>query len=78
MQIADELGLPGEQWQIQAVLGALFRKQGNNEQAENASVRAAAILYDLAERIQDEALRSRFLQAPQICRVLKREPIMIG
>lgn len=77
-QTADELGLPGEQWQIQAVLSNLLHIQGDDKQADMAWMRCASVLHELAEKIQDENLRSSFLQAPQIRRVLEREPVVLS
>ena len=50
-QIAADLGLPAEQWQIQI---------------STAWASAARIIQELAQGIKDEALRSRFLAGPQI------------
>ena len=69
--LAAELGLPGEQWQIQAALGALYEAGGEPEQAHTAFAQAATIIGGLAEGIKDETLRARFLAGPQIHPVLQ-------
>jgi len=65
-QVATDLGLPGERWQIQAALGRLYEAIGQQEQAHTAFGEAARIIQGLAEGIGDEARRSRFLAGPQI------------
>jgi tetratricopeptide (TPR) repeat protein len=65
-QLAADLGLPGEQWQIQAALGSLYEGRGEPVQARIAFGEAATIIQELAEGIKDEALRARFLAGPQI------------
>ncbi len=64
--LAAELGLPAEQWQIQAALGSLYEAGGEQGQAHTAWASAARIIQELAQGIKDEALRSRFLAGPQI------------
>ena len=70
-QLAADLGLPGEQWQIQAALGTLYEAGGEQAQARTAFGEAATIIQGLAEGIKDEALRARFLAGPQIQPVLQ-------
>jgi len=65
-QVATDLGLPGERWQIQAALASLYEAIGQQEQARTAYGEAAAIIQGLAEGIGDERLRTHFLAAPQI------------
>jgi len=69
--LATELGLPGEQWQIQAALGTLYEAGGEPAQARTAFAEAARIIGGLAEGIKDEARRARFLAGPQILPVLQ-------
>ena len=69
--LAADMGLPGEQWQIQAVLGTLYEVGGEPAQAHSAWVKASRIIGGLAEGITDEALRARFLAGPQIYPVLQ-------
>ncbi len=75
-QLADELGLPGEQWQIQSVLRDLYRSIGQEELAHGALLRASAIIHELAEQIQDETLRISFLQAAAVRRALEWKPVL--
>jgi tetratricopeptide (TPR) repeat protein len=71
-QLAADLGLPAEQWQIQAALGRLYEASGEPEQAHTAFGKVTRIIQGLAEDIKDEALRSRFLAGPQIQQVLQQ------
>jgi tetratricopeptide (TPR) repeat protein len=70
-QLAAEIGLPGEQWQIQAALGSVYETAGEQAQAHSAFGEAARIIQKLAEGIMDETLRVRFLTGPQIHPVLQ-------
>jgi tetratricopeptide (TPR) repeat protein len=67
--LATDLGLPGEHWQIQAALGALYKATWQREQARSAFGEAATIIQGLAGGIGDETLRARFLAGPQIQQV---------
>src|SRR6266571_180447 len=71
-QVADDIGLPGEQWQIQAMLGRVYEAVGKPVQAQTAYVQAATIILSLAEGIRNEALRTNFLAGPQNQPVLQR------
>jgi DNA-binding SARP family transcriptional activator len=71
VHLALDLGLPAEQWQIQAALGMLYEAGGESAQACAAFGEAARILQGLAESIGDEALRSRFLAAPPVQQVMQ-------
>jgi DNA-binding SARP family transcriptional activator len=71
--LAEEIGLPGELWQIQAALGELYLSCRQIEQADKAFAGAAMIIHELANRIQDEALRRDFLHAQQIKWVLDKQ-----
>src|SRR5258708_21375255 len=70
-QIAADLGLPGEQWQIQAALASLYEGGDEPAQARTAFGEAATIIQGLAQGIGDEMLRARFLTGPQIQPVLQ-------
>jgi len=72
VQLAAEIGLPTEQWQIQAALGRTYEARGKFAQAHTAFEEAATIIQRLAEGIKDDALRSRFLAGPQIHPVLQQ------
>jgi len=71
--LAEEIGLPGELWQIQAALGELYLIKRRVAQADRAFTSAAMIIHELANRIQDEALRRDFLHAQQIQCVLEKQ-----
>jgi tetratricopeptide (TPR) repeat protein len=70
--LAADLGLPAEQWQIQAALGSVYEASGEQEQARTAFGEAARIIQGLAEGIGDEALRTNFLAGPQIQPLLQQ------
>ena len=67
--LAADLGLPGEQWQIQAALGALYEAAGLPTQARISWTSAVRIIQGLAQGIKDETLRTRFLAGSQIQQV---------
>ena len=69
---AEEIGLPGELWQIRAGLGELYEERGEPEEARRAFAGATKTLQRLVARIEDEELRKDFLAAPQVRRVLER------
>jgi tetratricopeptide (TPR) repeat protein len=71
-QVAADLGLPAEQWQIQAALGKLYEAAGQQAQAQTAFGEAATIIQGLAEGIGDQTLRTNFLAGPQIQPVLQQ------
>jgi len=69
--LAQEIGLPGELWQIWEAIGELHEQRGEPEEASAAFSLAASILERLAGEIEDEALKQGFLSAPQLRRVLE-------
>jgi tetratricopeptide (TPR) repeat protein len=69
--LAEEIGLPGELWQIWVALGELHEQRGEPEEAHGAFSRAARIVERLAGEIEDDALKEGFLSAPQPRRVLE-------
>src|SRR6266566_7632731 len=69
--LAAEMGLPAEQWQVQAALGSVYETAGEQAQAHTAFREAARIIQELAQGIKDETLRVRFLTGPQIHPVLQ-------
>ena len=70
--LAEEIGLPGELWHVQAALGDLYQSRGEQMPAGQACAQAATIVQELAGEIEDEALRTNFLAAPQVRRVLEQ------
>jgi DNA-binding SARP family transcriptional activator len=71
-QLAADLRLPGERWQIQAALGSLYEAEGLPAQAHIAFAEANSIIQALAQGIEDKTLRSRFLASPQIHQVVQQ------
>jgi tetratricopeptide (TPR) repeat protein len=69
--LAEEIGLPGELWQIRSRIGELHERRGEAGEAHRAFSRAAQILKDLAARIEEAGLREGFLAAPRVRRVLE-------
>lgn len=68
--LAEQIGLPGELWQIEASLGDLHRGLGNGSEARRYRCRAAEILRRLADGIRDRELRQQFLSATPVQSVL--------
>jgi tetratricopeptide (TPR) repeat protein len=68
--LAEQLGLPGELWQILAALGELYQACKNESQAQQAFARAAQVVQSLAGRMEDEQQRTTFLSAQQVRTVL--------
>jgi DNA-binding SARP family transcriptional activator/tetratricopeptide (TPR) repeat protein len=71
--LSEEIGPPGELWQIRARIGELHERRGQVGEAREAFSRAAQTLRDLAAKIKDEGLREGFFSAPQVRRVLQRD-----
>ena len=69
--ITADLGLPADQWQIQAALGRVYEAGGEPGQAQTAFGEAARIIQGLAQGIKEETRRARFLAGPQIQPVLQ-------
>jgi DNA-binding SARP family transcriptional activator/tetratricopeptide (TPR) repeat protein len=66
--LAQEIGLPGEEWSSLGALGALYAGQGNQAKAQQAWDVSADIILSLAETIDEEELRVGFLRAdPSTC-----------
>ncbi len=75
--LAEELGLPGEAWQIAAAMGELYQSQGDQSQAQSAFRRAYRIVQALAGTMRAETHRVTFLEAPQVQRVVEQgSPIL--
>ena len=70
-ELALEIALPEEQWQIQARLAKVYEAAGEWAQARLAWSKAATIIQGLADDIKDETLRGSFLAGPQIQSVLQ-------
>jgi DNA-binding SARP family transcriptional activator/tetratricopeptide (TPR) repeat protein len=73
--LAQEIGLPGEEWSILGALGALYAGQRDQAEAQRAWKAAAGIILSLAETIDEEDLRAGFLAAEAVRDILEtREP----
>jgi hypothetical protein len=70
--LAEQLGLPGELWQILAALGELYQSSKSESRARQAFARAAQVVQSLADRMEDEQQRTTFLSAQLVQRVLER------
>jgi predicted ATPase len=69
-ELAEEIGLPGELWSIEATRGELFLAQGNKAEARTAFEHASKIVYALADRIANGQVRAKFLAAHMVQRVM--------
>src|SRR6266487_377802 len=63
--LTEEIDLPGEQWLIEAARGDIYRTQGNKTEAQRAFARAAEIALSLANSIEDQQVRAKFLAQVQ-------------
>ena len=70
-RVAEEVGVLGELWSICVELGEMYRKQGNERQANRTFARAAEILHSLADTMEDQQQRTSFLSAPVVKHVLE-------
>lgn len=68
--LAEEIGLPGEQWPILAALGELYQTSSDAVRGREALTRSTKIIHALAATLEDETLRTEFLKAEPIRRVL--------
>jgi hypothetical protein len=59
--LAEEIGLPGEQWLIEVARGDIYRTQGNKAEAQSTLAHAEEIARALANGIEDQQARTRFL-----------------
>ncbi|MFQ5434336.1 MAG: hypothetical protein ACE5FD_05615, partial [Anaerolineae bacterium] len=71
LALAQEIGLPGEEWPILGALGGLYGEQGEDVKAREAYGEAAVIIHRLAETIDDEALRVGYLTAVPVQSILE-------
>jgi hypothetical protein len=72
LNLAQEIGLPGEEWPILGELGRLYDEQGDEEMAREAYGEARTIIHRLAETIDEEALQVGFLTAAPVQSILQR------
>ena len=72
LALAQEIGLPGEEWLILGELGKLYGALGEDEKVRTAYEEAGVIIRRLAETIDDAGLREGFLTAVPIRSILER------
>jgi tetratricopeptide (TPR) repeat protein len=70
-RLAEEMGMPGELWSMCVELGEMYRKQGDESQADRTFARAAGIIQALAGTMGDQQQRTSFLSAPVVKHVLE-------
>lgn len=70
--LSEKIGLPGELWHVQAALGDLYQSRGEQTPANQAFAQAATVVQELVGKTEDEALRTSFLTASQVQRVLEQ------
>ena len=70
-RLAEDLYLPGEQWQIKASLGATYSKLGDASSAKMAYSQATYLIRRLSEKITDQSMREDFLESPLVQRVFE-------
>jgi tetratricopeptide (TPR) repeat protein len=63
LDLATQMGLPGEEWQIAAELAASYRALGDTQRAQQAQAQSETIIDGLAARIIDLTLRDHFVHA---------------
>jgi len=63
LALAQEMGLPGEEWPILGVLGGLYAAHGEQTQAQAAYKAASILIHRLAGTIDEEDLQTGFLTA---------------
>ena len=71
-KLSGEISLPGELWQIRTKLGDLHEERGDREEALRFFLLAAQTIQTLAGKIEDEELRTGFLSAIPVRRVLEK------
>lgn len=70
--LAQQIGLPGEEWSILGALGALYERQRDQDKALRAWKASADIILSLADTLNEEEVRAGFLAADAIQYILKR------
>lgn len=70
--LAQEIGLPGEEWPILGTLAALYAGQGDPAGAQRAWSDSADTILSLSETIDEEDLRAGFLASEPIQAILDK------
>ena len=71
LALAQEMGLPGEEWPILAELGELYAEQGEEAKSKAAYGEAGTIIHRLGESFEDDDLKAGFLTAVSTRTLLK-------
>jgi len=69
--LAEQHAWPIERWQIEAALGEIYLSRGEHDRARQSFARARGIVRAIADGLIDDSLRSTFLAAPPVRRVLE-------
>jgi tetratricopeptide (TPR) repeat protein len=69
LDLARDIGLPGEAWPILDELGRFHKDRGEAAQAQTAYREAATLIHQLVQTIDDVVLRDGFLSAEPVRRV---------
>lgn len=72
LALAQEIGLPGEEWPILGVLGELYAERDAEVMAQQTYKDATVIIHRLAETIDEEELRVGYLTAVSVQSILKQ------
>jgi tetratricopeptide (TPR) repeat protein len=67
--IARRIGNPAQQWKTLAAIGDLRRAQGNLSLARQAYREALAVIHQVANALDDVALRETVLTSPHVDRI---------
>lgn len=65
-QLAEAIGVPSDQWQIDVALGELYHLNGKKERADWFFARAAMIVRELTKKMRNGSLQAHFLLTPQV------------
>ena len=71
LALAQDIGLPGEEWSISGLLSDLYFQRGDRDLARDARGSSAAILISLADSIDEPNLRNGFLAANCVRHILE-------
>jgi hypothetical protein len=63
LQLAERMGVAGEQWPVLALLGWLHHQQGDDAQAEQLRSQALSVVQELANTIRDPVAATAFIMA---------------
>ncbi len=69
--LAEQHAWPIERWQIEAALGEIHLTRGENDRSRQSFARASSIVRAIADGLVDNSLRTTFLAARPVRRVLE-------